>query len=301
MLCPHSSRASRARSQGYALWQRIGQSQPALVGKVRGAVFDCGPALDDYFGEEQWFQTIWTSVVSTMVTVGATPPGQGSLDAARTRLAAASRLLATQKSFSYKTTIADKAATTRAGQNAERLTPEDGVPTLCLTSPQDAVIAQSAVESFSAALLEEAEDGAAPRDVRVVVLRGEHCKLGVSDRDAYREALGAFIGRVRTAAAAQQAARAREENWLSFLERHGLEELLEEMAFGDAAALEEGDYPLVDAFALLASGGRTALLQKLKVLGVATLPWRQKLVNAFQKDARERRELEVLGSNSKSK
>ena len=167
------------------------------------------------------------------------------------------------------------------------------MPTLCLTSPDDALIAASAVRTFAAALA--AEEPA--RDVRVVELRGEHCKLGVSDRDAYREAIRAHISRARGAMEAQQAARAA-EGWLALLQRHALETLLEQMAFDDAAAFEEDDYPLEDAFALLASGGRAALLQKLKALGVAALPLRQKLASAIAKEAKGRQSMRLAASPS---
>jgi hypothetical protein len=63
------------------------------------------------------------------------------------------------------------------------------VPTLCLTSPDDLVVPERGVRAYADAL-SKAHPG---RDVRVVSLHGPHCKLVMSDRELYAEAVGQLV------------------------------------------------------------------------------------------------------------
>ena len=70
--------------------------------------------------------------------------------------------------------------------------------------------------------------------------------------------------------------------WRDFFARHELATAFAGSA-ADAPSLE-----LAEAFAELETGGRPALLQRLKAAGVGALPLRQKLANAIGKEARSR-------------
>ena len=70
-----------------------------------------------------------------------------------------------------------------------------------------------------------------------------------------------------------------DDGWPAFLSRHGLSS-----AFADTPLA----VPLGEAFRTFEHEGRPALLAKLKELGLAVLPLRQKLSNAIGKEIRER-------------
>jgi hypothetical protein len=164
------------------------------------------------------------------------------------------------------------------------------VPTLCLTSAQDAIILPEAVEAWAAYLRENRPN----RDVRLHRVRGTHCMLHLTDYDAYAAHIKALIEDaavarrdapirlgVNTAVDVSDGADGGETATPLgvFLQTAGLDALL---------SLEGLRVLGLDGLCRLCrEAGRTALLARLKQEGVSSLGERQRLANALGKHLRE--------------
>ena len=183
---------------------------------------------------------------------------------------------------------------------AWQLEHEPPVPVLCLTSAQDVVVPEAAVRAFAGRL--RATQPA--RAVNVALLDGPHCQLALSAPHTYRDAIAPLLhaaddmnaqplptgsanglapltARVHAPAPVPAPAPAPAPATVPAAE--SVAELLGELSLEQLAGAV-ATLSTAHCFEMLESGGgRLALLNQLKELGVERLPDRQAIANAVGK------------------
>ena len=175
-------------NNGFGLWIRAQQAHPALADRLVGAVFDCGisanPTSGGSFSADGWMTVLSATILGVMVAEGWTPSEPQPVATARReaigRIEPACRLAAARLA-----NLRDPFGPLHAWQ----LEHEPAVPTLCLTSPTDAVIPAASVHKFA----ERLRSHQPSRRVSEASLAGSHCRLFESSPREYAGAIQTFV------------------------------------------------------------------------------------------------------------
>ena len=152
---------------------------------------------------------------------------------------------------------------------------EPPVPTIALTSPQDVIIAQAAVEEWVAFVKSKQPT----RQMELAVLKGTHGQLLFGDKERYTATITNFV-RAAVDAAAHKAAD--EQSGALTSADAALAELLANASLEHLAA-SLGQLTLTECFDKYDAEGRTGLISHSKSLGVTKLSERQAFATAIGK------------------
>lgn len=175
-------------NQGHMVWTHLLRREGRrLSPKVVAMVYDCAPARRDFFdgGSSDAALIHGKTVLAMLRGAGAKPPvGCGAL------IERGSRLVHNERA--RRGAGAEKAGLALADETFDWQVRRDPcVPTLCLTSEEDSVVAAAGVRRHA----DDLRAAHPTRDVRVVTLNGAHVALVHMDAARYAEAIGELLAR----------------------------------------------------------------------------------------------------------